>query len=261
MGVIRCKRAAVALEFVHTYSLVHDDLPALDNDDLRRGKPTTHKVFGEDFAILIGDALLTEAFGLITSSVTLSPLVRLEMVNQLSQDAGAQGMVLGQWLDVENTKAESGTWNTLKCIHQQKTGKLFAASLSIGVLAGWNSVQSKSVVLARKLGITLGLAFQIVDDILDVTASSQLLGKTARKDIDSSKLTAVSLLGLHDAKVLAEKLTNESIALFSSLKLECAQYRVSLKESFQENAAQNYNYKSFETLTEALILSLLKRTN
>lgn len=224
-AILRC---AAALEFVHTYSLVHDDLPCMDNDDFRRGKPTAHKVFGEANALLAGDALLTHAFYAISSSAGagLSADAALRCVEILARTSGVFGMIAGQWKDLVQTKsAQQSGWHTLRGIHNLKTGALLGAATSIGVVAGLALrgcfLDSQDVHtafgLAEKLGVTTGLAFQIVDDILDVTQSSATLGKTAGKDASQEKLTAVSLLGIDGAQTEAERLTQDALLTLEQL--------------------------------------------
>ncbi|NBW82619.1 polyprenyl synthetase family protein, partial [bacterium] len=223
---------ASAVELIHTYSLVHDDLPCMDNDDLRRGKPTVHKVFGEANALLVGDALLTHAFFLIhlACSKGLPAHAGLRCVEILSRCAGAYGMIGGQWKDLANTNNSSSTqdWQTLCGIHNLKTGVLLGAACALGVVAGTalrseqltshSADASKSIVqIAEKLGLQIGLTFQIVDDILDATQSSSQLGKTAGKDLAQQKLTAISLLGIEGARKEAHKLTQMAFATIDDL--------------------------------------------
>jgi geranylgeranyl diphosphate synthase type II len=197
--------AACAVEYLHTYSLVHDDLPAMDNDDLRRGMPTNHKKFGEASAILCGDALLTEAFNLITKSKS-KPEYIVEAIQILSTYSGYKGMIVGQGEDIFQTGKWSEQKKTfldkkLKFIQTQKTAALIVASLKIGaILAGANK---KSIEALKEYGLNVGIAFQIMDDILDVYADKKLLGKKG-SDIDNDKLTALLLYG----KDLAQKKAN-----------------------------------------------------
>lgn len=185
-------QVAGALEMVHTYSLIHDDLPAMDNDDLRRGKPTNHKVFGEAIAILAGDGLLTGAFQLI-SLTQLEPLKKLLLIQQLASNSGAQGMVAGQTADILGEKQEL-TIEELAFVHERKTGRLIRyALLAGGVLAN----QPEEVLMClQKLAGHLGLAFQIRDDLLDVVSTTEKLGKTAGKDAQEGKNTYPGLLGI-----------------------------------------------------------------
>lgn len=195
-------QVAGALEMVHTYSLIHDDLPAMDNDDLRRGKPTNHKVFGEALAILAGDGLLTGAFQLI-SLTQLEPLKKLLLIQQLASSSGAQGMVAGQTADILGEKQEL-TIEELAFVHERKTGRLIRyALLAGGILAN----QPEEVLMClQKLAGHLGLAFQIRDDLLDVVSTTEKLGKTAGKDAQEGKNTYPSLLGIEKTH---EALANE----------------------------------------------------
>jgi geranylgeranyl diphosphate synthase type II len=195
---------ACALEMIHTMSLIHDDLPAMDNDDFRRGKPTNHKVFGEDIAILAGDALLAYAFEHIASQTRGVPPQRiLEVIARIGHAAAATGLVGGQVVDLES-EGKAISLETLEYIHRHKTGALLEASVVSGaILAG-----ADEELLGRlsHYARDIGLAFQIVDDILDVTATSEQLGKTAGKDQVVAKATYPSLLGLEASRQKAEEL-------------------------------------------------------
>ena len=187
--------AAAALEMVHTYSLIHDDLPAMDNDDYRRGRLTCHKQFSESTAILAGDGLLTQAFALAARSSS-DPLKAVNVVKELAAAAGAEGMILGQIKDLEAENSDNVTMDQLREVHVYKTGCLFTAPLVMGaVLAG----KDNDIAAWLKIGLQIGLAFQIQDDILDVTKSSEQLGKSA-SDLENNKTTYVSLLGLSGAQ-------------------------------------------------------------
>lgn len=190
---------ACALELIHSYSLIHDDLPAMDNDDFRRGKPTCHKVFGENIAILAGDALLTEAFVLLShvEKVRLSAERRLAVIQEIAQAAGIFGMVGGQALDVLSGKSASDE-DTLHEIHRRKTGALIVASVKSGAII-FNARKDKIQALAE-YGINIGLAFQMADDILNVEGDRELMGKETGSDAAHNKLTYPSLLGLDLAK-------------------------------------------------------------
>ncbi len=190
---------ACALELIHSYSLIHDDLPAMDNDDFRRGKPTCHKVFGEDIAILAGDALLTEAFVLLsrTEKVRLSAEKRIAVIQEIAQAAGIDGMVGGQALDVLSEKFASDE-KILREIHRRKTGALIAAAVRSGAIIS-NASKEKINALAE-YGINVGLAFQIADDILNVEGDRELMGKETGSDAARGKLTYPSLMGLEKAK-------------------------------------------------------------
>jgi len=186
-----------ALEMLHTYSLIHDDLPALDNDDLRRGRPTCHKVFGEAIAILAGDALQTRAYEVL-SRLRCPAEARVKIIEEIARGTGTvDGMIGGQVIDLEaeHTRADS---QTLEYIHRSKTAALITASVvSGGIFAGASSQQVEHL---RCFGNAIGLAFQIVDDILDVTETSAQLGKTAGKDLASEKATYPALFGLEESK-------------------------------------------------------------
>ncbi len=198
-------RTAVALECLHSYSLIHDDLPAMDNDDLRRGKPTCHKAFDEATAILAGDGLLTYAFELLAQEKTAPlPQTRCELVALLANAAGAfNGMVAGQMLDLLAEKfPESNSETMIKRIEEMKTGRLIRYACEAGAVLGQASVaeREKLIVYSRSIGI----AFQIADDILDVEGNPELVGKRLQKDAEQGKLTFVGLYGLDKAKVLAK---------------------------------------------------------
>ena len=203
---------AAALECLHTYSLIHDDLPAMDNDDLRRGKPTCHKQFDEATAILAGDGLLTYAFELITSdNNNLSAAIRCRLANMLARGAGAfDGMIAGQMLDLLSEKNinSQNPEPIIKHIEEMKTGRLLCFACEAGAVLG-NAPQDKYQALstyARKIGIS----FQITDDILDVEGSTEQMGKTLGKDAAQNKLTFVRLYGLSQAKAIASQLIAES---------------------------------------------------
>jgi geranylgeranyl diphosphate synthase type II len=202
---------AVALEMVHTMSLIHDDLPAMDNDDLRRGRPTNHKVYGEAKAILAGDALLTRAFEMVAlRSPGVPPERLLAVVGELSLAAGAPGLVGGQVVDLE-CEAKQVDLDTLEYIHLHKTGALLRACVVSGALIAGASEPLLGALRTYARGI--GLAFQIIDDILDLTASSEVLGKTAGKDLAADKTTYPKLLGLEESRRRAEDLVQEAKAV------------------------------------------------
>ncbi len=199
---------ASAIEMIHTYSLIHDDLPAMDNDDYRRGKLTNHKVFGEATAILAGDALLTLAFEVMTRQENISPEILLKVVQEISAAAGASGMVGGQSIDLEseNKKIDMAT---LKKMHMGKTGALFRAAIRSGaILAGANSMQLDALTIYAE---KFGLAFQITDDILDVIGDEKNLGKPVGSDAKNNKSTYVTLTSIDTAKNLAQAAVNEAI--------------------------------------------------
>ena len=205
---------ACALELIHSYSLIHDDLPAMDNDDFRRGKSTCHKVFGENIAILAGDALLTEAFVLLShvEKVRLSAERRLAVIQEIAQAAGICGMVGGQALDVLSGKSEPNE-NMLREIHRRKTGALIVAAVKTGAII-FNARKDKIQALAE-YGINVGLAFQIADDILNVEGNRELMGKETGSDAAHNKLTYPSLLGMGKAKEKLAKYINAAEASLS----------------------------------------------
>jgi geranylgeranyl diphosphate synthase type II len=207
--------AACSLEFIHTYSLIHDDLPALDNDDYRRGKPTNHKVFGDAMAILAGDALLTLAFHTISHLENCSAEIRIRLVAELSSAAGTvNGMIGGQVEDIEGERKEP-TAALLESIHHAKTGALLRASLRMGGI--WAGASDQQLAALTAYGEHIGLAFQIVDDILDVEESSAALGKTAGKDADQGKITFPAVYGLDPSREMAKQecsRAHASLALF-----------------------------------------------
>jgi geranylgeranyl diphosphate synthase, type II len=198
-----------ATEFIHTYSLIHDDLPALDNDDLRRGKPTSHKKFGEATAILAGDALLTLAFETIAAAPVTAER-RVAMVAEIASAAGTlKGMVGGQVADLEAEGKPVGP-EMLEYIHRSKTAALIRASISAGALCA--GAATEDVARLRRFGETIGWAFQVTDDILDVEESSAALGKTAGKDIAQQKATYPAVFGLERSHQIAKELADKGIA-------------------------------------------------
>ena len=200
---------ACALEFIHTYSLIHDDLPALDNDDLRRGKPTCHKKFGEATAILAGDALLTLAFETIANA-SIEPARRVAILSHVAASAGTvNGMVGGQVADLE-AEGRAIQPADLEYIHRSKTAALIRASVVAGTIGG--GARDDDVARLKRFGETIGWAFQVVDDILDVEESSAALGKTAGKDAAQQKATYPSLYGLEKSRQFAKELEARAMA-------------------------------------------------
>ncbi|KAL8265938.1 hypothetical protein R6Q59_003282 [Mikania micrantha] len=201
----RAMAMALAVEMVHTMSLIHDDLPCMDNDDLRRGKPTNHKVYGDDTAVLAGDALLSLAFEhLATRTIGVGPDRVVQAISELASAVGSLGLVAGQIVDISSEGKQDVDLNKLEYIHVHKTAKLLEAAVVGGaVLGGGNSDEVERV---RKYARSIGLLFQVVDDILDVTKSSEELGKTAGKDLLSDKATYPKLMGLDGAKKFAGEL-------------------------------------------------------
>jgi geranylgeranyl diphosphate synthase, type II len=207
--------AAVAIECVHTYSLVHDDLPCMDNDDLRRGKPTAHKAFDEATALLAGDALLTRSFGILAESYAHDPALVTGLVSELATAAGSRRLIGGQMEDLLAEKKTKVTPEALAYIHMNKTAAMFEASLAMGARCSGASESVTGVL--RGAGRDLGLAFQVVDDILDTTSDTKTLGKTAGKDARDGKATYVSVHGLEAARHVARHFSDASIAALKSL--------------------------------------------
>jgi geranylgeranyl diphosphate synthase type II len=199
---------AAAIEMVHTYSLVHDDLPAMDNDDFRRGRLTCHKVFDEATAILAGDALLTLAFEVLAKEID-ETAVAVRLITELAEAAGPTGMIAGQIADL---KAENTTSNKeiLEYIHKNKTAKMFRCAAVMGAVCGRANQQQLSSL--SKYGLKIGLGFQITDDILDVSSSSEHLGKTVGKDEKAGKATYPAIVGMKKSGQLAQKLADEAVA-------------------------------------------------
>ena len=217
--------AACALEMIHTYSLIHDDLPAMDDDDYRRGRPTSHKVFGEDIAILAGDALLTEAFGLLTDRKRMPgiPAERiLDAAREIAEAAGSSGMVGGQVMDVRAEGREAGL-ETLYAIHRRKTGALLRVSLRAGaILAG---ADGRDLASLSDYGESIGLAFQIADDILNVEGDPALMGKGTGSDAARGKITFPALMGIDASRARAEKLVLEAVTSLASFNERAAPLR------------------------------------
>ncbi|WP_375760026.1 polyprenyl synthetase family protein [Corallococcus exercitus] len=203
--------AACALEYVHTYSLVHDDLPCLDNDDLRRGVPTNHKVHGEAVALLAGDALLTEAFTLLASG---PEPVRGTLCAELARAAGAAGMVGGQVLDIAADRA--ATLDYLLRLHRMKTGALILAACRMGVLAAGGD--AAALASAVTYGEAVGLAFQIADDVLDVTSSAEAMGKPVGADAEAGRFTFPAVVGLDESRRMAADLVARAEAAVRPLE-------------------------------------------
>lgn len=209
-------QVAAALEMIHTGSLIHDDLPAMDNDDYRRGRLTSHKKFGEDMAILAGDSLFLDPYGLVAMA-ELPSQVKVDLITELSLAAGSFGMVAGQVLDMQG-EGRKLTMDQLQAIHDNKTGKLLAYPF---VAAGIIAQTSQSVLgKLRQVGEHLGLAFQVRDDILDVTASFEQIGKTPQKDLAVEKSTYPALLGLDGARAFFDETLEQAKSLLEQLEKE-----------------------------------------
>ena len=204
---------ACALEMIHTYSLIHDDLPGMDNDDLRRGKPTCHKQFGEATAILAGDGLLNEAVNIILQT-NLNDSLKLSLVSCLYTSSGINGMILGQEYDIENEEKKLSK-ETLDKIHHYKTGKLSSCAFQMGALIA----SPNDLEILKQIGYKIGLAFQIQDDILDVTSDAKTLGKNTGSDEANHKETYVTLLGIENSQKEVDLLFNEAQQLVYSLTL------------------------------------------
>jgi farnesyl diphosphate synthase len=203
-------RAAAAVEMIHAYSLVHDDMPCMDDDELRRGKPTVHVAYDEATALLVGDALQSQAFMVLSEADGVPPARVLAMVRLLGTASGSAGMCGGQAIDLDSVGL-SLTLEQLERMHQLKTGALLRASVVLGALAG-KDLSDEELRALNVYARAIGLAFQVVDDVLDATADSATLGKTAGKDAADNKPTYVSILGLEPSRALAEKLRLEAHA-------------------------------------------------
>ena len=199
--------AACAVELIHTYSLIHDDLPCMDDDDLRRGRPTSHKVFGEGIAVLAGDALLTRAFGLLAAVKPSKRYPLSQLLAEMEAAAGSLQLIAGQVADLE-AEGKKLSIRDVRFIHERKTAALIVLSLRLGaMIAGATTSQLKALT---DFGASLGLAFQILDDILDVTATSEQLGKSAGKDLKAAKATYPAVIGLEAASQEATRLTKKA---------------------------------------------------
>ncbi|MCI7677894.1 MAG: polyprenyl synthetase family protein [Streptococcus orisratti] len=224
---------AAAVEMIHTGSLIHDDLPAMDNDDYRRGRLTNHKKFGEATAILAGDSLFLDPFGLLAES-DLPAIIKVELLRELSYAAGSYGMVGGQMLDMKGEEQQLAI-SELQLIHANKTGKLLAFPfVAAGIIA---ELGLADVADLRTAGELVGLAFQVRDDILDVTATFEEIGKTPQKDLDAEKSTYPSLFGLDKSRQILDDSLDQALAIFQKLK---------------DN--RGFNFKKIEKMIEGLRL-------
>ena len=216
---------ATALELIHTYSLIHDDLPSMDNDDLRRGKPTNHKVFGEAMAILAGDALLTEAFLMLSNNLhssSLKPSNLIKIIREVSLSSGVHGMVGGQALDIFSENIEPDK-DTLNFIHLHKTAALITASVRMGAILA--NIKEKKLKALTEYGTGIGLAFQIIDDILDIEGNAEELGKTAGSDMKMKKMTYPALCGTEKSRQKAKDLLSDAIDSLKIFSSEADQLR------------------------------------
>ena len=206
---------AAALEMIHTYSLIHDDLPCMDDDDLRRGKPTNHKIYGEAIAILAGDGLLNEAMNILFDFSLAHGQGALKASREIAYSSGAHGMIGGQVVDIINEGKQNISIEELKYMHMKKTGELIRASIVSGALLA--NAPEEEISLLETFGYKLGLAFQIKDDILDVVGCTEKLGKTINSDIEGNKTNYITLFGLEKSMEMCEKLTTECIEILNSI--------------------------------------------
>lgn len=204
---------ACAIEMIHTYSLIHDDLPCMDNDDLRRGKPTNHKVFGEGMAVLAGDALLNKAFEVILKNSQASPNMTLAALSEIATASGTEGMIGGQVIDIESEDKQIDAV-TLMTLHLNKTGALIMAAAKVGALLAGGS--REDLLLMEEFSRYLGVAFQIKDDILDIEGKEELLGKKTGADEENKKSTFVTIYGLEQSKKILSDYTEKAIETLSS---------------------------------------------
>ena len=211
---------ACALECIHTYSLVHDDLPSMDNDDLRRGRPTCHKVFGDGIAILAGDALLTIAFEIVSRTKPARRYNTSALLREISVAAGSQKLIAGQVADLE-AEGKDVQRDQLQFIHKNKTAAILKSSVRLGAMSA--NADARKLSAITRFGQRLGLAFQIIDDILDVTQTSEVLGKSAGKDLAAKKATYPAVIGLEESRAEARQLTRQAhnaLSVFSSSDAE-----------------------------------------
>ena len=207
--IARALPMACAVECIHTYSLIHDDLPCMDDDDMRRGRPTCHKVFGEGIAVLAGDALLTIAFEILSKAEASRRYDVSDLIHELAVAAGSRWLIAGQVLDLEG-EGKKISPRDLQFIHRSKTAALLTASIRLGAMSA-NASESKLAALTD-FGQSLGLAFQVIDDILDMTQTSEKLGKSAGKDVAAQKATYPAVFGLERSRAEAQRLTNRARA-------------------------------------------------
>jgi farnesyl diphosphate synthase len=224
-------RAAVAVELIHAYSLVHDDMPCMDNDVLRRGKPTVHVKYGEAQAMLAGDAMQALAFDVLTPDTGMTPQLMSTLVRLLARASGHDGMAGGQAIDLASVGRQLDE-HALRDMHRRKTGVLLQASVMMGAACG--NADAAALAALSEYGAAIGLAFQVVDDVLDVTQDSEVLGKTAGKDVDQNKPTFVSLLGLEAAQKYAHDLRDQAHAALARSGLGQAAYLACLADKIVE---------------------------
>ena len=224
-------RAACAVELIHAYSLIHDDMPCMDNDVLRRGKPTVHVQFGEAQAMLAGDAMQALAFEVLTPDEGMPPHLMSSLVRLLARASGHDGMAGGQAIDLASVGRQLDE-RSLRDMHRRKTGVLLQASVMMGAACG--PADATALAALSEYGAAVGLAFQVVDDVLDVTQDSEVLGKTAGKDVDQNKPTFVSLLGLEAAQRYALDLRDQAHAALARSGLGQAAYLACLADKIVE---------------------------
>ena len=213
---------ACAIECIHTYSLVHDDLPSMDNDDFRRGRPTCHKVFGDGIAVLAGDALLTIAFEIVSHAKPARRYDMATLLREVAIAAGSRKLIAGQVADLEAEGKESSR-NDLLFIHENKTSAILTASVCLGAMSA--NATTKELSAITKFGRNLGLAFQVIDDILDVTQTTEKLGKSAGKDIAAKKATYPSVIGLEESRMEARRLTRRAHQVLDIFGAKAARLR------------------------------------
>lgn len=234
--VLKALPLACAVEYIHTYSLIHDDLPCMDNDDFRRGKPSNHKVYGESFALLAGDGLLTAAFEKITDwqkAGLYGSDVAVKAVYALSHLAGSRGMIGGQVVDLLNENNPNANFDTLELMDSLKTGALIEAACTLGCIAA--EADDEKIKAAAEFAQKIGLAFQIKDDILDVTGSLEKVGKLSGSDAQNGKVTYITLLGVEECQKLVDKLTDDALSA-----LDVFEDNVALKEYALYLAKRDY---------------------
>lgn len=208
--------AACAIEMMHTYSLIHDDLPSMDNDTLRRGKPTCHVAFGEGVAILAGDSLLTHCFA-YANEASDNAMITTKIVKEMATNGGLNGMIYGQELDIQNEENQDIDAATLEKIHHYKTGKLISLACVVGA---YLCEKDSDVETWREIGHIIGLLFQIQDDVLDVTQTSEVLGKNANSDAENNKTTYVTLLGVDKCNEAIEELYEKALSLLKTMNID-----------------------------------------
>lgn len=215
---------AMAVEMIHTYSLIHDDLPCMDDDDMRRGKPSNHKVFGEAYALLAGDALLTNAFAVAASNKYVEPSIKARAIELIAEAAGDAGMIGGQFVDLEGEMRRLSL-EELLMLHNLKTGKMIELSAVLGCLAAGYGEETSELECVRKYAQRIGLAFQVVDDILDVEGDEATVGKSLKSDAENQKTTFLTFFDVNMAKRYAQSLTEEAkieISKINGSEMLCA---------------------------------------